>query len=51
MLATPVATAYDKANPDLVLSPYISFKEEDVESMEQGVAIAVKKGNQELVDS
>ena len=51
VLATPVATAYDKANPDLALSPYISFKEEDVESMENGVAIAVKKGNQELVDS
>lgn len=51
VLATPVAIAYDKANPDLVLSPHISFKKEDVKAMEEGVAIAVKKGNQELVDS
>ena len=51
VLATPVAIAYDKANPDLTLSPYISFKKEDVETMEEGVAVAIKKGEQELVDS
>ena len=51
VLATPVATAYDKANPDLTLSPHISFKKEDVETMEEGVAVAIKKGEQELVDS
>ena len=45
VLAVPVANAYVKANPDLVLSPYINFGKED------GVAIAVKKGNQELVDA
>jgi polar amino acid transport system substrate-binding protein len=45
VLAVPVANAYVKANPDLVLSPYINFGKED------GVAIAIKKGNQELVDA
>ena len=45
VLVTPVAKAYDKANPDLILSPYIDFGKED------GVAIAVKKDNQELVDA
>jgi ABC-type amino acid transport substrate-binding protein len=45
VLATPVAEAYEKANSDLVLSPYIDFGKEG------GVAIAVKKGNKELVDS
>ncbi len=45
VLAVPVASSYVKANPDLTLSPYINFGKED------GVAIAVKKGNQELVDA
>lgn len=45
ILATPVAKAYEKANPDLVLSPYIDFGKEG------GVAIAVKKGNTDLVDT
>lgn len=44
VLATPVAKAYEKANPDLILSPYIDFGKEG------GVAIAVKKGNTELVE-
>lgn len=45
LLATSVAKAYEKANPDLVLSPYIDLGKEG------GVAIAVKKGEQELVDA
>lgn len=44
-LAIPVAKSYVKANPDLALSPYINFGKED------GVAIAIKKGEQELVDA
>lgn len=44
VLVKPVAEAYVNANPDLCLS-YISFGKED------GVAIAVKKGNKELVDT
>lgn len=45
ILATPVAKAYDKANPDLSLSPHIDFGKEG------GVAVAVKKGNKELVET
>ena len=45
ILAIPVAKAYDKANPDLSLSPYIDFGKEG------GVAIAIKKGNTELIDA
>ena len=45
VLAIPVAKAYDKANSDLSLSPYIDFGKEG------GVAIAIKKGNTELIDA
>jgi ABC-type amino acid transport substrate-binding protein len=45
ILAIPVAKAYDKANPDLSLSPHIDFGKEG------GVAVAVKKGNKELVEA
>ena len=51
VMATPVAIAYDKANPDLSLSPYINFRKEDGAPVEEGVAIAVKKGKQELVEA
>ena len=51
VLATPVAIAYDKSNPDLSLSPYINFRKEDGAPVEDGVAIAIKKGKQELVDA
>ncbi|NLJ98932.1 MAG: transporter substrate-binding domain-containing protein [Tissierellia bacterium] len=44
VLAIPVAEAYAAANPDLTLSPHIDLGKGD------GIAIAVKKGNQELVD-
>lgn len=45
-LAIPVAESYVKANSDLALSPYINFGKEG-----EGVAIAIKKGEQELVDA
>lgn len=44
-LALPVAEAYVEANPDLIISPYVDF------GTEGGIAIALKKGNQELVDA
>lgn len=46
VLAIPVAESYVKANPDLALSPYINFGKEG-----DGVAIAIKKGEQELVNA
>ena len=51
VLATPAAIAYDKSNPDLSLSPYINFRKEDGAPVEDGVAIAIKKGEKELVDA
>lgn len=45
VLATPVAEAYVLANPDLMLSPYIDLGKGD------GISVAIKKGNQELVDA
>ena len=45
ILAIPVAEAYDKANDDITLSPHIDFGKEG------GVAVAIKKGNDELVDA
>lgn len=45
-LAIPVAESYAEANSDLIVSPYIDFGKEG-----DGVAIAVKKGEKELVDA
>ena len=45
ILAIPVAEAYEKANSDLSLSSYIDFGKEG------GVAVAIKKGNEELIDA
>ncbi len=44
VLVSPVATAYASKNPDLVI-PEISF------GTEEGVAIAVNKGNEDLVEA
>ncbi len=44
VIVNPVADAYINENPDLVLSPHITFGKED------GVAIATQKDQKELVD-
>lgn len=44
VLAIPVAEAYVSRHPDLILAPHIDLGQGD------GIAVAIKKGNQELVD-